>query len=136
MTSRLLSLRSDEISLNSANFTFKYDEIESILSAGLYSSSEMNDYRQFLAYPVNKIQANEYLTSNTILSNTHHNENIDIHDIISVNDINLLSTKVYDKIKSNILIFGAYSGAILGILFIFQFIAYVNSTAVNLIKSA
>ena len=93
-----------KLSPNSANFTFKYDEIESILSTGLYSFSVMNDYRQFLAYPVNKIQANEYLTSKTILSNTQHNENIDIHDIISVNDINSLSTKMYEKIKSNILI--------------------------------
>ena len=91
----------------------------------------MNDYRDFLAFPVNKIQANEFLTSNIILSNTNYNDDMDINNILLTSDITQLSNRIYANIKSNLLIFGAYSGAILGILSIFQLIASISSTAVN-----
>ena len=91
----------------------------------------MNDHRDFLSAPVNKIQANEILTSNIIISNKHPNENMNIHNTLSTNDISQLSMKLYEIITSNLLIFGAYSGAILGIPAIFQIFASISSTAVN-----
>ena len=120
-----------KLSPYSANITIQYNEIESILSAGLYSPSVMNDYKDFLAFPVNKIQANEFLTSNIILSNTNYNDDMNINNILLTSDITQLSNRIYNNIKSNLLIFGAYSGAILGILSIFQLIASISSTAVN-----
>ena len=44
-----------KLSPSTSNFTIIYSELEEILSAGLYSPSVMNDYKDFLAFPVNKI---------------------------------------------------------------------------------
>ena len=110
-------------------YNIKFEKLDNFLTGGIYGSSTMENFNKYIQFPFQKQKANNFIT-NTLVESAPAGD-FKISKIFSDSDIQFLDDRIIKNLKDNFLLFGAYSGAFLGILAIIQLIKSCISIGFN-----
>ena len=106
--------------------------VNNYVTAGLYSKAQIKNFMDFLVYP-QKIEIAQERINSRIISNKEINDiKINIETLFTKEDLSKFKTTFISDVEAKILLFGNWTGAILGIIIIIQTLRYLVSTLINL----
>ena len=112
------------------DFNIKFENMDNFLTAGIYGESTIENFRRYMTFPFQKQRATNFITSRLV--ETTPTGDYKFSNMFSETDIQFIDERIMKRIKDNFLLFGAYSGAILGIFAIVQAIKACLSIGFNL----
>ena len=110
----------------------EFASVNNYVTAGLYSKTQIKNFMDFLVYPQKIEIAQERINSRIISNKEIKDISINIETLFTKEDLSKFKTSFLNDVESKILLFGNWTGAIIGIIIIIQTIRYLVSTIINL----
>ena len=114
------------------NTNMDFGNIKRYLLAGVYSTSQLESFNEYIRHPMRMRQANEYITTRMV--NTKQIEQTNdfrFTNLLSPEEIKKMKNEFLTDVEQRILKFGSVMGAITGVILLIQIIRYIISTVVN-----
>ena len=104
--------------------------IKNFFTSGMYSRTQLQEFSEYIAHPMRAKSANEYLTS-TIVKTHEPSENFKLTNLLSKEEIQKLTDNFLREADEKIMRFGAYFGAVSGVIMLFQAVSAIISMMIN-----
>ena len=109
----------------------KFSKLDNYIFAGLYSQQQLRNFMKFLIYPQKINVAVEQISNRIIGDNELQDITVNMENLFTPEDLEKFKNTFMSQIQGKILLFGSYTGAILGGIMIIQIIKYLISTIIN-----
>ena len=110
-------------------YNIKFEKIDNFLTAGIYGSKALDNFNRYIRFPFKKQEARNFLANKLV--DSAPTGKFQISNLFSESDMRFIDARIVQNIKDNFLLFGAYSGAILGIFAILQLVKSCLSIGFN-----
>lgn len=111
--------------------SWTYESISNLMTRGIYTSTDLDQYKDFMSYPLERLETSNFVASRLLNNNMDVGSHYDGSMIIGDDGLSVLGAKIANRAFLGLRIFGQYAGAVFGIIMIYQMLKYLLTVVVN-----
>ena len=127
-----MSFAKEPITLKPNNYVqdLKFQDLKKYMTAGIYSTDQLESFSEYVRHPMRRKTANNYITE-TIIKNQIGSEDFKITNLLSAKELSNLKDSFLQEAEAKLLKFGSIMGCITGIILLIQIVKYLISVIIN-----